>query len=92
MEKSDMILTKNAIRLMREQIEGSPIKPEELRRVTGMGNLFMSPTRFAADEEGEFVRLGWTYWEMYSLKIDGTIFYFYGGTPNPTDDTMADPT
>ncbi len=91
MEESGMKLTKHAIRLMRKQINAEPIKPDELRRVKGLGNLFMSPTRFSADEEGEFTRLGWVYWEMYSLKIDGTIYYFYGGSPNPTNDNVADP-
>ena len=86
-----MKLTKHAIELMREQIADTPLQPDELRRVKGMGNLFMSPTKFSADEEGEFVRMGWTYWEMYSLNIDGTIYYFYGGTPNPSDNEMADP-
>ena len=73
-------LTAHAIKLMREQIGRKPIGSDELRRIQGMGNLFMSPTRFSSDND-EFERNGWTYWEMYSLKIDGVIYYFYGGSP-----------
>ena len=84
-------LTSHAIDLMREQISKKPIASDELRRVEGLGNLFMSPTKFASDGE-DFERGGWTYWPVYSLRIDGFIFYFYNGHPSdfynghPSDD------
>ena len=73
-------LTSHAIELIRLQIERKPINSDELRRVQGLGNLFMSRTRFQS-EDGEFEREGWTHWEIYSMKIDGVVYYFYGGSP-----------
>ena len=88
-----MKFTAHMIAHMREQINLKAIEPDELRRVKGLGNLFMSTQRFPEDEEGEFTRLGWTYWFQYSLRIDGELYYFYGGTPDvlPDEQTMTEP-
>lgn len=59
------------------------IASDEILRLEGLGNLFMSPTKLASDGE-DFERDGWTYRPVYSLKIDGFIFYFYNG--HPSDD------
>lgn len=88
-----MKFTTHTITLFRKQIEQKPIEPDELRRVKGLGNLFMSINKFPVDEEGEFSRLGWTYWFLYSMIIDEATYYFYGGTPDvlPEDTITTDP-
>ncbi len=75
-----MKLTRHAIAHMRGQIAEKPIGDTEMRRVEGMGNLFMSRKRFVADEEGEFVIGSMVFWHQYTLKIDGVTYHFYAGT------------
>lgn len=70
-----------AIELLREHIEKSPLEPDELRRVKGLGNIFIARSKIPHEDEGDVERDGWTYWSMYVLKIDGEVYYIYYGIP-----------
>lgn len=74
-----MKLTNQAIDLMRTQIAKGPFGENEMRRVEGMGGLFMSPKFYQPDEDGEIKLAGMVYWKQYSFEIDGVKYYFYGG-------------
>lgn len=77
-----MKLTENALAHMRNTIGKSPLGEGELRRIEPMGNLFVAIKPLAGeDEEGEIVLDNTAYWHQYTLKIDGTVYYFYGGVP-----------
>jgi hypothetical protein len=77
-----MKLTKYAIARMRTQIAEQPVAESEMRRVEGMGNLFMSRKRFVCDDEGEFIVGSMVYWHQYALMIDGVTYHFYAGAEN----------
>jgi len=83
-----MKITPRAIDIMRAQISEAPLASDELRRVIGIGNLFISHNRLPVDDDGVCVRLGWTYWFQYSQRIDGELYYFYGGTPDPVEEVL----
>jgi hypothetical protein len=74
-----MKLTKNMIDHVRSSLAARPLAPQELRRVEGMGDLYVSSSRLAVDDEGKYRADGMVYWEMYSLRVDGEVRYFYRG-------------
>ncbi|MFN3692992.1 MAG: hypothetical protein ACK4SL_02740 [Candidatus Paceibacteria bacterium] len=77
-----MKLTQSAIQEIRASLV-KPLQVGELRQIEAMGNLFVSIKRFPEDDHGVAITNDFSmdYWFQYSLKIDDTMYYFYGGTP-----------
>lgn len=64
-----MIPTLQMQQNLKELLTNTPLQEGELRRIEGMGGLHVSLSR-EIDEEG--------YEFMYSLGIDGVVYYFFG--------------
>lgn len=74
-----MILTPQAVAHFRSTIAEKEMTDDELRRVKALGNLFVSKKRFVMDGNGELVTDTMIHWFLYTLKIDGVKYHFYGG-------------
>ena len=77
-----MKLTTNAIQDIKVAIQ-QPLKDGELRQIESMGNLFVAQYKLPEDDDGTAMADNalMDYWFQYSMKIDGIMYYFYGGTP-----------
>lgn len=77
-----MKLTSNAIQDIKTALN-QPLNAGELRQIETMGNLFVAQHKFPEDDEGTALADSslMDYWFQYSMKIDGIMYYFYGGTP-----------
>jgi hypothetical protein len=66
----NMIPTQPMQQLIKNQMTAFPLTDGEIRRIEGMGELYVSLTRDVDKRHHEY-----TY--MYSLIIDGKKFYFF---------------
>ena len=64
-----MIPTPQMQQNLKDLFAASPLQEGELRRIEGMGGLYVSLSREIKEEGYEF---------MYSLGIDGIVHYFFG--------------
>lgn len=80
-----MILTAEVVRLIENQIKENPLKEGEIRRLSGMGGLYMTSVRLESPnaQEGVVVKGEMQYWLQYELRLNGTLYCFYGGEPTP---------
>lgn len=62
------MITKQMVDLLREQLAQQPLGPDDLRRVVGMGELYISRKREA--QPG--------YYFMYSFELGGVLYCFFG--------------
>lgn len=77
-----MILTNQATSLIEVQLAENPLKEGEVRRMEGMGNLFVTAHMMKnVLSDGEIHVEGMVYWFLYALRISGVTYYFYGGEP-----------
>ncbi len=83
-----MRITEHAVARMRSQIAEQPLHDDEMRRIEGMGDLFMSLKLHKADAEGEVNHGGMIYWHQYTMRIDGVIYHFYAGVNAPSSATL----
>lgn len=76
-----MRLTKSMQQLIENQIRSAPLAEGEIRRIAGMGGLFVTEKALHDDTTKDDVvrRDGMEYWFQYALNIDGTTYHFYGG-------------
>lgn len=65
-----MIPTQPMQQLIKDQMTATPLAEGEIRRIEGMGELYVSLTRDIDKRHHEY-----TY--MYSLTIDNKKFYFF---------------
>jgi hypothetical protein len=78
-----MILTKQSLGLITKQLGNKPLSEQEIRKVEGIGGLYMTLHRLEKKpEEEEVTKNGTTYWFHYTLRIEGDTYHFYGGEPS----------
>ena len=79
-----MRLTKSMQRLIETQIKSAPLAEGEIRRIEGMGGLFVTKSALHDDAtKDDVIHHGnMKYWFQYALNIDGTVYHFYGGYPS----------
>ena len=65
-----MIPTQPMQQLIKDQLTASPLSEGEIRRIEGMGELYVSLSRDTDKRHHEYTF-------MYSLTIDSTQFYFF---------------
>lgn len=70
-----MIPTPQMQRLIRDQLRENPLKGDEVRRVEGMGRLYVSLDRTHA-EDCLF---------LYTFEIDGTEYHFFASKGESID-------
>ena len=80
-----MILSKQMVAALREDLKSKPLGEKEIRKVPGMGSFYVTKHRIDIDDgraDKETVINGTEYWFNYAMNIDGTEYYFYGGLRN----------
>jgi hypothetical protein len=79
-----MKLTKSMQRLIENQIRSAPLAEGEIRRIAGMGGLFVTKSALHDDTtKDDVIHHGkMAYWFQYALDIEGTVYHFYGGLPS----------
>jgi hypothetical protein len=65
----NMIPTMQMQQNLKDLLNNTPLQKGELRRIEGMGGLYVSLSREIEEEGYEF---------MYSLGIDDVVYYFFG--------------
>jgi hypothetical protein len=79
-----MILSTQAKEVLRNAVEQKPLCAGEIRKVQGLGGLYVTLDKLPSeDEEGEIHLNGTVYWYQYSLILTpgDAPYYFYGGAP-----------
>lgn len=65
---SIMMLSNSYAKRLRDDVKSNPLEPREVRRVVGMGDLYMAFSGTTVDPE---------YIELYELIIDDVSYLFY---------------